>query len=333
MVSIAVDAMSGENDPEAAVAASLRMARAHPETQFLLAGNTKVLEPLLSGAPANVSAEHAEEVAGMDEPPARVIRRRNTSMWRALSLVAEGRAQAAVSAGNTGALLGMGMLTVGAVEGIQRPAIASFMPNPKLDGGCCLLDLGANMECSAEMLRQFALMGAALVSAVRGVKNPRVGLLNVGEEVFKGKSGLKQAAELLGKDGGINFTGNVEGFDIYMGDCDVIVCDGFTGNVALKTSEGLARMISGMIKNAFQRNLLSVTCGVFAAPVLSHLRRDMDIRRYNGACMLGMRNLVVKSHGNADDTAFYSALNYAMRAGHQDLSRIISAIPQIAATA
>ena len=330
MFSIAVDAMSGENDPQAAVAASLRMAREHPDTRFLIAGNTGALAPLLSGAPSNVSAEHADEVAAMDELPARAIRRRNTSMWRALSLAAEGRAQAAVSAGNTGALLGMGMLTVRAVEGIQRPAIASFMPNANLEGGCCLLDLGANLECSAEMLRQFALMGAALVSAVRGVENPRVGLLNVGEEVFKGGGSLKQAAELLKNDAGVNFAGNVEGFDIYLGNCDVVVCDGFTGNVALKTSEGLARMISGMIQNAFRRNMLSAACGVFAAPVLAHLRREMDARRYNGACMLGMRNLVVKSHGNADDTAFYSALNYAMRAG-RDFSRIVSAIPQISA--
>lgn len=159
----------------------------------------------------------------------------------------------------------------------------------------------------------------------------RVGLLNVGEEVFKGKSGLKETAALLKEDSGINFTGYVEGFDIYTGNCDVIVCDGFTGNVALKTSEGLARMISGMIKNAFRRDALSAACGAFASPVLARLRRDMDSRRYNGACLLGMKNLVVKSHGNADDTAFYSALNYAMRAARQDLSGAVAAAPQIAA--
>ncbi len=331
MFSIAVDAMGGENDPQAAVAATLRMARAHPDSHFILAGKEEILAPLLAAAPENVDLECAAEVAGMDEPPARAIRRRNTSMWRTLALVAEGRAQAAVSAGNTGALLGVGMLTVGKVEGIQRPAIASFMPNPNLDGGCCLLDLGANLECSAEMLHQFALMGAALAAAVRGVDSPRVGLLNVGEESFKGGGKLKQAAALLKEDGGVNFAGYVEGFDIFLGDCDVIVCDGFAGNVALKTSEGLARMISGMIKDAFRRDMFSALCGVAATPVLSRLRRDMDARRYNGACMLGMRNLVVKSHGNADDTAFYSALNYAMRAGREDFSGAVAAIPKIVA--
>ncbi|MGI9307454.1 MAG: phosphate acyltransferase PlsX [Gammaproteobacteria bacterium] len=333
MFSIAVDAMSGENDPQAAVQASLRMARENPEAHFIVAGKTDALTPLLAGAPPNISAENADETVAMDEPPSRAIRRRKTSMWRALSLVAEGRADAAVSAGNTGTLLGMGMLAVGAVQGIQRPAIASFMPNRNLDGGCCLLDLGANMECSAEMLRQFALMGSALVSAVRGVEKPRVGLLNVGEENFKGGSHLQQTAALLQESSGINFAGNVEGFDIYLGDCDVIVCDGFTGNVALKTSEGLARMISGMIQSSFRRDALSAMCGVFASPVLARLRRDMDVRRYNGACMLGMRRLVVKSHGNADAAAFYSALNYAARAGRQDLSEAIAAMPSAAPSA
>lgn len=325
--------MSGENDPAAAVAASLRMAREHSDMHFFLAGRRAELQPLMTGAPSNVGIEDAEEVVEMREPPKAAIRRRGTSMRRAMELVAENRAQAVVSAGNTGALLGVGLLVAGKVEGVPRPAIASFMPNTRLDGGCCMLDLGANVECSAEMLQQFARMGAALATAVRGVAAPKVGLLNVGEEHFKGGELLRAAAEGMREMNDINFTGNVEGFDIYLGDCDVIVCDGFTGNVALKTSEGLARMISGMIRGAFRRDMLSSVCGALASPVLSRLRRDMDTRRYNGACFLGVGGLVVKSHGNADATAFYSALDYAARAARRDVVGIIRAMPKTDAAA
>ena len=329
MYSIAVDAMSGENDPQAATQAVIRMAREYPDIHFFLTGKQAILSPLLSDAPDNIDIENAAQIVDMQDPPKSAIRRRNTSMRRAMELIAENRAQAAVSAGNTGALLGIGLMVAGKVEGIERPAIASFMPNPKLDGGCCLLDLGANVECSADMLRQFALMGASLATAVRGVQSPRIGLLNVGEEYFKGSEQLQRAAAQLRQIDNINFVGNVEGFDIYLGDCDVIVCDGFVGNVALKTSEGLARMIGGMISDAFRRDWLSTACGALASPVLMRLRREIDTRRYNGACFLGMRGLVVKSHGNADATAFYSALDYARRASRHDWANIIQTMPQI----
>ncbi|MGI9297174.1 MAG: phosphate acyltransferase PlsX [Gammaproteobacteria bacterium] len=328
MISIAVDAMSGENDPAAAVAASLRMAREHSDMHFFLAGRRAALEPLTADAPPNIGIEDAAEVVAMREPPKRAIRRRGTSMRRAMELVAENRAQAVVSAGNTGALLGVGLLVAGKIAGVPRPAIASFMPNTNLDGGCCMLDLGANVECSAEMLQQFARMGAALATAVRGVVAPRVGLLNVGEEHFKGGEVLRAAAARLREMKDINFAGNVEGFDIYLGKCDVIVCDGFTGNVALKTSEGLARMISGMIRGAFRRDALSTVCGALASPVLSRLRRDMDARRSNGACFFGVGGLVVKSHGKADATAFSSALNSAARAARRDVVGVIRAMPR-----
>ena len=329
MLSIAVDAMSGENDPAAAASASLRMARENPDMRFILAGQRAALEPLLKNAPANIALENADGVVAMREPPRGAIRRRDTSMRKAMELVAENRAQAVVSAGNTGALLGIGLLVAGKVEGVARPAIASFMPNPNLDGGCCMLDLGANVECTAEMLQQFAMMGAALASAVRGIAEPKVGLLNVGEEHFKGGEQIRAAAARLRDAENVNFAGNVEGFDIYLGECDVIVCDGFTGNVALKTAEGLARMISGMIRGAFRRDALSTICGALASPVLNRLRRDMDARRYNGACFLGMQGLVVKSHGNADETAFYSAISYAARAARRDVVGAIRAMPQI----
>lgn len=326
MLSIAVDAMSGENDPASSVTAVLRMAARHPDMHFYLAGKEDALAPRLAGAPGNVEVVPAAEVAGMDEPPTRAIRRRDSSMRRAMELVRDGKAQAVVSAGNTGALLGLGLSVVRAVPGVQRPAIASFIPNPNLDGGCCMLDLGANVECSAEMLRQFALMGAALAKAVRGVEKPRVGLLNVGQESFKGGEHLQQTAAMLAQESEIDFAGNVEGYDIYQGSLDVIVCDGFTGNVALKTSEGLARMIRDKIRGAFRRNALAAACGLIASPVLARVSRDMDARRYNGACLLGLRGLVVKSHGDADDTAFYSALDYAARAARQSLANAIESV-------
>jgi glycerol-3-phosphate acyltransferase PlsX len=178
------------------------------------------------------------------------------------------------------------------------------------------------------MLQQFARMGAALVRALRGVAKPRVGLLNVGEESFKGREEVREAAALLQDEPDMELVGNVEGFDLYRGDCDVIVCDGFTGNVALKVSEGLVDMMSGMIKKAFNRNLNCKLRGLIAMPVLNTLRQEFDSRHYNGACVLGLRGIVVKSHGNADATAFYSALNYAFRASQEDLAGIIAAMPQ-----
>ena len=324
MFSIAVDAMSGEKDPQAAVTATLRMARAQPKMRFILAGRESLLAPLLAAAPSNVRIENANDVIDMNASPTSAIRRRDSSMRRALMLVANNEAQAMVSAGNTGALLGLSVMLLGKIEGIHRPAIASFLPNMNLSRGCCMLDLGANVECSEHMLQQFALMGAALVKVVRHIDKPSVGLLNVGEEYFKGSEQIQRAGKMLQQMSDINFIGNVEGFDIFQGKCDVIVCDGFTGNVALKTSEGLALMISGMIKNAFGRNYLSRLCGALAYPVLSWLRSSMDTRRYNGACILGLPALVVKSHGNADDVAFYSALNYARQAGEQGLSDAIN---------
>ncbi|MGU9952235.1 MAG: phosphate acyltransferase PlsX [Gammaproteobacteria bacterium WSBS_2016_MAG_OTU1] len=320
MTSIAVDAMSGENDPAAAVSASLRMAAQHPDIHFFLCGKEAAIKAeFTTPPPDNITIENADEVVEMHEPPKKAMRRRGTSMRRAMDLVATKEAQTVVSAGNTGALLGIGLLVLKAIEGIHRPAIASFVPNANLSDGCCLLDLGANVECTADMLRQFALLGAVLTMTVRGITKPRVGLLNVGEEHFKGGEQLQQVAAMLKTVPDIDFIGNVEGFDLYLGNCDVIVCDGFTGNVALKASEGLARMISGIIKKEFQRDWLSSLCGAAAYPVLARLRTGLDSRRYNGACFLGLNGLVVKSHGNADAVAFHAALNYAARAAQHDL--------------
>ncbi|MDM5147322.1 phosphate acyltransferase PlsX [Candidatus Persebacteraceae bacterium Df01] len=328
MPGIAVDAMSGDNDPQAAVTATLKMAREKPDFIFQLVGKEAVIAPLLDSPPPNIHIVEASEVVGMDEPPTHAIRRRDSSMRRAVKLVATGDADAVVSGGNTGALLGVGHTVIRRLDGVERPVIAAFVPNPNIPGGCCMLDLGANVYCTAAMLQQFARMGAALVRALRGVAKPRVGLLNVGEESFKGREEVREAAALLQDEPDMELVGNVEGFDLYRGDCDVIVCDGFTGNVALKVSEGLVDMMSGMIKKAFNRNLNCKLRGLIAMPVLNTLRQEFDSRHYNGACVLGLRGIVVKSHGNADATAFYSALNYAFRASQEDLAGIIAAMPQ-----
>ena len=272
-----------------------------------------------SGIP-RISICDAAGVVRMDEPPAGAIRRRDSSMRRALELVAQNRADAVVSAGNTGALLGLGVLVLRLVVGAARPAIASFVPNLRKPGDfSCMLDLGANVECDAEMLRQFAVMGAALARAAKGVETPAVKLLNIGEEQFKGRDELKGAAAKLEGESGMRFAGNMEGYDIYRGEADVIVCDGFTGNVALKVSEGLAAMLSRKIRRAFRENPLAVACGIAAWPVLKKLREEMDHRKYNGAFLLGLRGVVVKSHGNADAEAFAAAIQFAAQTRSQDI--------------
>ena len=329
MPTVAVDVMSGDADYDVRVAAALGIRSIFPGVEIILVGDSAAIKRRLAtvGADKAVVVEHADEVVAMDELPMRAVRRRNTSMRRALDLVAEGRANAAVSAGNTGALLGLGVLVLKVIEGISRPAIASFVPNRNPDASCCLLDLGANAECTPEMLRDFALMGAALVKAVKKKDAPRVALLNIGEEDFKGNKLLLDAATLLKemkKKKKLNFVGNAEGYDVYGDRVDVIVCDGFTGNVALKVSEGLAAMLTAMLKEAFQENRTARLCGLFALPVLNKLKQRMDHRAYNGACFLGLRGVVVKSHGHADEKAFTAAIRYAIEASRQNLPTIIS---------
>ena len=315
--------MSGEAGPPPAVAAARRFVADNPRAEIILVGKTDELRKFFNSdsEPSRVSFCDAAGVVRMSEPPAGAIRKRDSSMRRALELVASGEADAMVSAGNTGALLGLGVLTLRLVVGAARPAIASFVPNLRKPGDfSCMLDLGANVECDPEMLRQFAVMGAALARTVKGVSKPSVKLLNIGEEQFKGRDELKDAAAELEKESGIDFAGNMEGYDIYRGAADVIVCDGFTGNVALKVSEGLAAMLSRKISGAFRDGPLAVACGVAAWPVLRKLREEMDHRKYNGAFLLGLRGLVVKSHGNADADAFLAAIQFAAQAGNKDLA-------------
>jgi glycerol-3-phosphate acyltransferase PlsX len=280
----------------------------------------------------------ASEVVTMDDAVEVALRRKKDSSMRvAISQVKDGVADAAVSAGNTGALMAIARYVLKTLDGIDRPAIASQMPNAK-GQGTTMLDLGANVDCSAEHLLQFAVMGTALVAA-SGQESPSVGLLNIGEEVIKGNETIKQAGVLLRQAadrGDLNFYGNVEGNDIFKGTTDIVVCDGFVGNVALKTSEGLASMIGGFIKQEFGRNPLTQMAALVAWPVLAAFKERVDHRRYNGAALLGLRGLVFKSHGSADAFAFEQALNRAYEAARNGLlqgvqTRIAHAAPLLQA--
>jgi glycerol-3-phosphate acyltransferase PlsX len=253
----------------------------------------------------------ASEVVTMDEPPAQALRtKKDSSMRVAINLVKTGEAHAAVSAGNTGALMAISRFVLKTLPGIDRPAIATVLPNMRRTS-TTVLDLGANVDCTPEHLLQFGIMGAMLVAAVEHKERPSVGLLNIGVEDIKGNEIVKKAADLL-RSSGLNFAGNVEGDDIYKGGVDVVVCDGFVGNVALKASEGVAQMMAASLREEFQRSVLTRLAALAAAPVIRAFRNRMDHRRYNGASLLGLRGIVIKSHGSADRFAFGNALERAV---------------------
>ncbi len=320
--------MGGDHGPPVTVAAARSFLRHHADARLLLVGRRSDIEPL-AGAGAmlsRVEVIHADEVVTMDDPPAQALRgKRNSSMRLAVNLVKEGRADACISAGNTGALMAISRFVLKTLDGIDRPAIATVLPNIK-GGVTTMLDLGANVDCTAEHLFEFAILGAALVAAVQEKDRPSVGLLNVGEEVIKGNDVVKRAGELL-RASALNFYGNVEGDDIYKGTTDVVVCDGFVGNVALKTSEGIAQMLSTMVREEFTRSPLAKVAALIALPVLRRFRRRVDHRRYNGASLLGLRGIVIKSHGAADALAFENAIGVGYEAArHRLLERTEAAM-------
>jgi glycerol-3-phosphate acyltransferase PlsX len=338
-VTVAVDAMGGDHGPAVTLPAALAFLEAHPEASVIAVGLEGPLKAALaklrSPAAARLTLRFATEVVGMDEPPADALRRKKDSSMRvAINLVRDGEAQACVSAGNTGALMAIARFVLKTLPGVDRPAIASQLPTQK--GVVTALDLGANVNCPPEQLVQFAAMGSALVSAVDGIERPTVGLLNIGEEDIKGNDVVKQAAELL-KRSGLNFYGNVEGTDLFKGTTDVVVCDGFVGNIALKSSEGLAAMLYQFLKAEFTRNPLTKLAALVAYPVLRAFRRRVDPRRYNGATLIGLRGVVVKSHGGADAFAFRNALSKAHdEVTHGVLDKIaqrMAAMPVTAAAA
>ena len=309
-VTLAIDCMGGDHGVSVTIPAVESFLRADAEVSAILVGLPEALEPhkaaLIAGFGDRVRFRAASEVVGMAEAPASAMRsKKDSSMRVAIDLVKSGEAQAAVSAGNTGALMAISRFVLKTLPGIDRPAIASILPTIK--GHCHVLDLGANVDCTAEHLLQFGIMGAMLVASVEHIDRPSVGLLNIGEEEIKGNDVVKEAAELL-RQSGLNFFGNVEGTDIYKGTTDVVVCDGFVGNVALKTSEGLAQMLATFLRQEFSRNWLTKLMALVAMPALKRFNHRVDHRRYNGASLLGLRGVVVKSHGSADAYAFERAV-------------------------
>ena len=328
-VRLSVDCMGGDHGPQVTLPACRAFLASHPDAELILVGRADALAPAQGWARAKVVT--ATEVVEMDDHVEVALRRKKDSSMRvAIAQVKSTEATPAaahvcVSAGNTGALMAVSRYLLKTLEGIDRPAIATVMPNMR-DGYTTVLDLGANVDCSAEHLLQFALMGCALVAAVEGKDQPTVGLLNIGEEAIKGSEVIKQAGDLLRAAcarGQLNFHGNVEGNDIFKGTTDIIVCDGFVGNVALKTAEGLAAMLSSFIREEFTRNWLTKVAAWVAMPVLSRFKARVDHRRYNGAALLGLRGLVFKSHGSADAFAFEQALNRAYDAArHRLLDRV-----------
>ncbi|MDD2546673.1 MAG: phosphate acyltransferase PlsX [Burkholderiaceae bacterium] len=332
MITLAVDCMGGDHGPRVTLAACRQFLDKHPDAQLLLVG---LADSLQSFTHPRAIPVLATEVVAMDDPVEVALRKKKDSSMRvAIQRVKDGAADAAVSAGNTGALMAISRYLLKTLDGIDRPAIASQLPNAQ-GGVTTVLDLGANVDCTAQHLLQFAVMGSALVSALQEGGEPTVGLLNIGEEVIKGSEVIKKAGELLrsaAQSGDLNFYGNVEGNDIFKGVVDIVVCDGFVGNVALKASEGVASMIVGGLKQEFSRNFLTKAAALFAYPVLKALMRRMDHRRYNGAALLGLRGLVFKSHGSADSMAFEQALNRAYDAARNNLldrvrTRIAHAAP------
>ena len=325
-VTIAIDCMGGDHGPVVTVPAALEFLRSHPQASAILVGREEAITPLLGNANtefgARIRVRAASEVVAMDDPPAIAMRnKKDSSMRVAVDLVKAGEANAAVSAGNTGALMAISRFVLKTLPGIDRPAIATVLPSMK--GHTYVLDLGANVDCSAEHLLQFGVMGAMLVAAIEHKDRPSVGLLNIGEEVIKGNDVVKEAGELL-RNSGLNFYGNVEGNDIYEGTVDVVVCDGFVGNVALKTSEGLAQMVGAFLKQEFKRTLFTKLLAVAAMPVLKRFKKRVDHRLYNGAPLLGLRGVVLKSHGSADVLAFGNALSRAAEAASNRLIERIS---------
>ena len=325
-ISLAVDCMGGDHGPAVTVPAAIDFLRHDADSSVILVGRKDVLLPLMGYASrefgGRLSVHHASEQVAMDESIATALRsKKDSSMRVAAELVKSGESQAAVSAGNTGALMAISRFVLKTLPGIDRPAIASIVPT--LHGYTYMLDLGANVDCQPEHLLQFGIMGSMLFSALEHKENPSIGLLNIGEEDIKGNDVVKRAGELL-RESGLNFFGNVEGDDIYKGTVDLVVCDGFVGNVTLKASEGLARMMSSALREEFERNVLTRIAAFIALPVLNAFKGRFDPRRYNGASLLGLKGIVVKSHGSADAVAFLCALQRAAEAARNRLPEQIA---------
>ncbi|MFK7814953.1 MAG: phosphate acyltransferase PlsX [Gammaproteobacteria bacterium] len=330
-LTISLDAMGGDIGVTVVAKAAVNYVEEHQDISLILVGDQDCifaeLNKLNVQPSERLKVHHASQQVEMDEPPSQALRnKKDSSMRVAINLVKEGVADAAVSAGNTGALMATARYVLKTLPGIDRPAITSAMPS--MQGKTYMLDLGANVGCSGQHLLQFAVMGSVLANAVDEIKHPKVGLLNVGEEEIKGNEQVKEAHELL-RQSGLNYIGYVEGDDIYCGEVEIVVCDGFVGNVSLKTSEGVAKIVAHYAKEEFTRNIFTKLCGLIALPVLKAFKKRIDPRRYNGASLLGLRGVVVKSHGGADAFSFQHAIEIAhIEASQQVPKRIESKIEE-----
>lgn len=332
-ITVAIDVMGGDHGPHVTIPAAIKCMERNADLNIILVGPQDVIDAALKSgrgkASSRLRVRHASQVVAMDESPALALRnKKDSSMRVAIDLVKSGEADACVSAGNTGALMATARFVLKTLPGIDRPAIATFMPS--LKGPVLMLDLGANVDCTADHLFQFALMGSMLAAVVNHEERPTVGLLNIGEEDIKGNEVVKAAAELIRASHLINFYGNVEGDDIYKGTTTVVVCDGFVGNVALKSSEGIAKLITTLLRQEFRRNILTKLAGLVALPVMNAFKRQLDPRSYNGATLLGLRGVVVKSHGGADRFAFEHAIDAAVEEAQGNvLNRISDQLHQL----
>ncbi len=325
-INIAIDAMGGDHGPHVTVQAALEILKREEGVNIILVGLESALTSELKARKATVGPRlrihNASEVITMDDSPALAMRNKKDSSMRVTAdLVKRGEADAGVSAGNTGALMAVSRFVLKTMPGIDRPAIATTLPSH--NGRTYMLDLGANVDCTPDHLLQFGIMGAALAAVTEHREAPSVGLLNIGEEAIKGNDIVKQAGELLAASS-LNFYGNVEGDDIYKGTVDVVVCDGFVGNVALKTSEGLAKLIAEELRHQFKRNLFTRLAGLIALPVIRAFKRKMDPRSYNGATLLGLNGIIIKSHGSADVFAYRHAIEQAIEEVRGGLVRRIA---------
>jgi len=319
--------MGGDHGPTEIIPSALHVLSKHDNLHLVLVGQEEILLKVLAENNTvpneRISIRHASETVEMHELPSKALRKKKDSSMRiAINMVHEGEAQACVSAGNTGALMAISRFVLKMLPGIDRPAICSTMP--ALEGHTHLLDLGANVDSSSEQLLQFAVMGSELASAADNLDNPTVALLNIGSEEMKGNDRVKLASTLL-TESHLNYVGFAEGTDIYSGKFDVIVCDGFVGNIALKASEGVATLMSQHAKNAFQKSFYGKLAALVTMPVLRDIRRKLDPRRYNGASLLGLRGIVVKSHGSADKLSFAHAIEEAIVEVEKNVPERISA--------
>jgi glycerol-3-phosphate acyltransferase PlsX len=332
-IKISIDCMGGDHGPSVTIPAALSFLKHEPDAELILVGLEDVIRAELKKQHAEsqprISILHASEQVTMDDPLEVALRRKKDSSMRvSIEQVKDGKAQACVSAGNTGALMAVSRYVLKTMPGVDRPAICSIIPNQK-GLPTYMLDLGANVDCEPHHLHQFAIMGYVLVQAVEGIERPTIGLLNVGTEEIKGNEVVKATAKLLQADharGALNFHGNVEGNDIFKGTTDIVVCDGFVGNVTLKTIEGMARFVKDVLTTEFKRGPLTMLGALIASSALRMIRKRLNPSRYNGASLLGLRGLVLKSHGGADAEGFEWAIRRAYDAAKNDVQEHLSAM-------